>query len=79
MRFEPQLALSADEDGFADLMEIIASASEFLTADGRLIVEHGFTQADRVAEIMHQHSYHEVSLHHDLNKLPRCTMGIKYS
>lgn len=48
LRFEPSAALVAGEDGLADLDRLITGAPARLEVDGRLALEHGFDQAERV-------------------------------
>ncbi len=46
---EPQAALVADDHGFADLLTLVRDAPAFLRAGGWLALEHGSTQAPRLA------------------------------
>lgn len=75
LRFEPASALSAPNNGLADLETIIQTAPKHLQARGWLIVEHGFDQADAVRGLFLANSFCEVHLQRDLNDLPRCTVG----
>jgi release factor glutamine methyltransferase len=75
LRFEPDIALIAEQDGLADLTEIIAGARNFLASEGYLIVEHGCTQAEAVRALMQEAHLCDITLHKDLNQLPRCTMA----
>lgn len=76
LRFEPDSALIADDDGLADLREIIAGAPQYLTKRGHLIVEHGYNQAEAVKALFRQAGFQEIELFEDLNHLPRCTRGV---
>lgn len=75
LRFEPATALSAPNHGLADLETIIQTAPEYLHADGWLLVEHGFEQADNVSELFLHNGFSDIQLQRDLNGLPRCTAG----
>ncbi len=75
LRFEPDIALIADEAGFADLRHIVKCAPDFLNKNGTLIVEHGFEQGQFVAQFFAAAGFGRVCLHYDLNELPRCTSG----
>lgn len=75
LRFEPNVALVAKKDGFADLQTIISNAPLFLQGDAKLIVEHGYQQGPRVKGLFQQAGFAEVKPHYDLNNLPRCTSG----
>ena len=77
LRFEPQIALSAEEEGYADLNTIIAGATQYLGPDGKLILEHGFAQAEGVHKLLSRYGFTNIELHHDLNDLPRCSIAEK--
>lgn len=49
LRHEPREALVAEEQGFADLLTIAREAPAFLRSGGWLLLEHGATQAERLA------------------------------
>lgn len=76
LRFEPITALAAEEKGLADLSTIIRQAPDYLTDRGCLIVEHGYEQNDEVGNLFHAAGFQDISLHRDLNQLPRCTAGV---
>ncbi|MCH2191308.1 MAG: peptide chain release factor N(5)-glutamine methyltransferase [Gammaproteobacteria bacterium] len=73
LRFEPNTALIAQEQGLGDLNTIITRAPSYLKPNGWLIVEHGFNQATQVEEKIRASGFQNVSLYSDLNHLPRCT------
>lgn len=75
LRFEPDVALIADDGGLADLREIVSEAPQYLAKRGHLIVEHGFDQADAVKALFQQAGFQQIELFKDLNHLPRCTRG----
>ena len=75
LRFEPTSALVAQENGLADLSTIIKTAPTYLKANGWLIVEHGYNQAKEIKERFEHYGFSSVALYHDLNELPRCTLG----
>ncbi|GHA06584.1 release factor glutamine methyltransferase [Arenicella chitinivorans] len=75
LRFEPDSALSAANNGLADLESIIQSAPDYLHPNGWLVVEHGFDQAEAVRDLFTLNHFREIHLHSDLNELPRCTAG----
>lgn len=77
LRFEPISALTAEEDGLADIRHIIESAPLYLEHDGWLIIEHGYNQANEVESLFRANGFTEIELFFDLNKLPRCTLGKK--
>jgi len=75
LRFEPDSALIADEQGLADLRMIIKTAPSFLASNGWLIVEHGFNQANEIATLFTNNGFTKIELFEDINELPRCTAG----
>lgn len=75
LRFEPITALTAEENGLADIRNIIENAANYLVDDGVLVIEHGYNQADAVASLFKENKYNDVQLFKDINDLPRCTLG----
>lgn len=75
LRFEPITALTAEENGLADIRNIIENAANYLAVDGVLVIEHGYNQAEAVAGLFERNSYVDVQLFKDINNLPRCTLG----
>jgi len=75
LRFEPASALVAQENGLSDLRIIINQAPEYLNANGWLIVEHSYNQADDMKQLFNERGFTNVSTVYDLNQLPRCTLG----
>lgn len=72
---EPALALSSGADGLDDLRLIIAQASNWLTANGWLLLEHGYDQAAAVRELLVQAGFHQVRSRRDLAGIERCSGG----
>jgi release factor glutamine methyltransferase len=52
VRFEPDSALVAPEQGLADIRHICTQAPQFLTPSGWLWLEHGYQQSDAVQQIL---------------------------
>jgi release factor glutamine methyltransferase len=75
LRFEPITALVADDQGLADLHNIIENAPRFLKDGATLIVEHGYNQAEQVAAAFVKTGFEHIELVKDINDLPRCTRG----
>ena len=75
LRFEPTTALVAQDNGLADLSNIIQTAPQFLKDNGWLIIEHGYNQANAVEHLFKQSGFAQISLYKDLNNLARCTLG----
>lgn len=52
LKFEPQNALVADNNGLSDLQAIIEQAPLYLNSCGWLLLEHGFDQANTVRSML---------------------------
>lgn len=71
LRYEPQSALIAAEQGLADIEIIIQQAQNYLADHGMLIIEHGYQQADAVQTLFKKYNYTNSRTINDLAKLPR--------
>ncbi|MES2979441.1 MAG: peptide chain release factor N(5)-glutamine methyltransferase [Pseudomonadota bacterium] len=72
---EPLQALVAEEDGLADLRQIIESAPDHLMAGGWLLLEHGYDQADAVKALLSSRGYAQVGGRRDIAGIWRCSGG----
>lgn len=77
LRFEPTSALSAGEDGLVCVRKIISGAKQYLKPQGWLMLEHGYDQAEKIAELMKNAGFDSVSSVADLSKILRVTLGRK--
>lgn len=75
LRFEPDSALISGGNGLHDLKKVIQGALNHLLPGAWLIVEHGYNQADVVAQMFSSSAYVNIELCRDINDLPRCTLG----
>ncbi len=75
LRHEPLSALAAAQQGYADLLAILKSAPACLAPGGLLVLEHGATQAPRLAAALVAHGYAQVVCHPDLAGHPRVTVA----
>lgn len=57
VRFEPRTALVAEEEGLADIRQIIAQAPAYLQAPGWLLLEHGWDQGEAVLALLRQYGF----------------------
>lgn len=64
--WEPTTALFAGADGLEDIRRIVAGASDWLAAQGALVVEIGETQGDAVRAIAASAGFAEVTVEADL-------------
>ncbi len=75
LRFEPRSALMAKEDGLADIKNIVKHAKQYLKPSGFLLMEHGYDQAQVVANIFANNGYYDIQCLQDLAGLDRATVG----
>ncbi len=73
--WEPMSALVAGHDGLDDIRHIIQIAPQHLNPHGRLLLEHGYNQAERVADLLTQAGFSEISHVQDLAGIQRVTQG----
>ena len=71
--YEPALALFANDNGLADIEAIISQAKYFLAENGRIYIEHGYTQSASVLEIFQKHGFVNAEIIQDLNSRDRCS------
>jgi release factor glutamine methyltransferase len=75
LRFEPVNALAAGEDGLDCIRQIISQAREHLNPQGWLMFEHGYNQAEKVAQLLKSANFDSVSSVADLSGILRVTLG----
>lgn len=79
VRFEPLSALIADRNGLADLEFIIAHASQYLTENGWLLVEHGYDQGAAVRDLFEVNHFDQINTLRDFGGNERVTLGQRSS
>jgi release factor glutamine methyltransferase len=75
IRFEPQTALCAAEQGLGDIKIIAGTARKRLEYGGHLLIEHGYNQQQQVQTIFKDFHYANVQTYADLSGQPRVTYG----
>ncbi|WP_429083512.1 peptide chain release factor N(5)-glutamine methyltransferase [Aeromonas bivalvium] len=75
VRFEPRSALVADEQGLADLRQIVAQAPDHLLPGGWLLLEHGWEQGEAVRRLLLDQGYQQVATVRDYGDNERVTLG----
>ncbi|TVP52360.1 MAG: peptide chain release factor N(5)-glutamine methyltransferase [Halomonas sp.] len=75
VRFEPRSALVAGANGMADLLYLVHHAQHYLTEAGWLLLEHGYTQADKIRTALGDAGYQNVESVRDLGGHERVTLG----
>jgi release factor glutamine methyltransferase len=68
---EPAMALTDAADGLSVYRVIASEAQAYLTAEGRVLVEIGYTQGDSVCAIFRDAGWADVTLSRDLGGHPR--------
>lgn len=75
IRFEPQCALVAGQQGLNDIQIIADQARGRLKNQGHLLIEHGYNQQQQVQAIFTDLGYDQVQTYQDLSGQPRVTYG----
>lgn len=75
LRFEPISALTSGADGLDDIRQIIDNCLAHLKPQGWLMLEHGYNQADAVADLMAHAGLVEIETFTDLGGNSRVTAG----
>jgi release factor glutamine methyltransferase len=70
---EPLLALSPGPTGLEALAEIVRCAAEHVRPFGRLLLEHGSSQASAVRRLLAERGWQDIRSHDDLAARPRVT------
>ncbi|NOR81801.1 MAG: peptide chain release factor N(5)-glutamine methyltransferase [Methyloprofundus sp.] len=71
VRFEPNSALIAQQQGRQDIIHICKQSQLHLNNGGYLVLEHGYNQKQCVHDILQQHHYQNIQCLHDLANQPR--------
>jgi release factor glutamine methyltransferase len=75
LRFEPITALASGQDGLDDIRRIIQDAPSYLNPKGWLMLEHGYDQAQSVAELLKGNGFSQIDHARDLAGILRVTFG----
>lgn len=73
VRFEPISALTSGAKGLDDIGAIAHQARQHLVKSGRLLLEHGYDQAENVQQILRINGYSNIQSHSDLSGHLRAT------
>lgn len=72
---EPLSALASGADGLDAIGQIIAQAPQHLNAEGWLLLEHGYDQAQAVRSLLTAQGFSHVASRKDLAGIERCSGG----
>jgi len=75
VRFEPASALVSGADGLDDIRLIVSEAPAWLNAEGWLLLEHGFDQAEAVQGLLTTRGFAKVESRKDYGGNDRMTLG----
>ena len=76
---EPKLALSGGSDGFKNIRKVIHKSRILLKVSGKLIIEIGNKQANKVSRILNENGFYINKISKDLAGKDRCILSTKLS
>jgi len=79
VRFEPRSALAAGSDGLDDLKRLAADAGRVLKPGGRILLEHGFEQAEQIRNLLKENELANPDSALDLAGHERVSYAVKIS
>jgi release factor glutamine methyltransferase len=75
--FEPHLALNGGLDGLTKVRKVICKSSKLIKVGGKLIVEIGFDQRQKVIELFKKKGFYINKVLKDYGNNDRCIIGTK--
>ncbi len=75
--FEPRLALDGGLDGLSEIRKVIKKSSELVKKNGKLILEIGFDQKNKVINLLKKEGFYINSTQKDLANNDRCIVSTK--
>ncbi|MBI3367206.1 MAG: peptide chain release factor N(5)-glutamine methyltransferase [Burkholderiales bacterium] len=72
---EPQVALTSGADGLDAIRRLVADAPRHLNAEGWLLLEHGWDQAEAVCSLLRDAGFASVQSRRDPAQRARCSGG----
>lgn len=72
LNFEPQSALFAQDDGLEHFYTIAKNTHNFLKPSGKLFLEIGYLQSEKVTSILFENNYSNIKQYKDLQGYIRC-------
>ncbi|ETA70210.1 peptide chain release factor N(5)-glutamine methyltransferase [Candidatus Pelagibacter ubique] len=75
--FEPRLALDGGLDGLSEIRKVIKKSSELIKKNGKLILEIGFDQKNKVINLLKKEGFYIDSTQKDLANNDRCIVSTK--
>ena len=75
--FEPKLALNGGLDGLLEIRKVIKKSSELIKKNGKLILEIGFDQKNKVINLLKKEGFYINSAQKDYANNDRCIVSTK--
>ena len=75
--FEPRLALDGGLDGLSEIRKVIKKSSELIKKNGKLILEIGFDQKNKVVNLLKKKGFYINKVQKDLANNDRCIVSTK--
>jgi release factor glutamine methyltransferase len=77
VNFEPKLALNGGIDGFSEIRKVIDKATVLIKKNGKLVLEIGFNQKNKVQEMLRKKGFYINKTLKDYGKKDRCVISTK--
>ena len=77
INFEPRIALSGGFDGFSKIRKVISNSADLIKKNGKLILEIGFSQTEKVRKILKENGFYTNKVLKDYGKKDRCIISTK--
>jgi len=77
VNYEPKMALDGGKTGFSKISRVICRASDLIKKNGKLILEMGFDQKNKVIEILKKNKFYIDRVAKDYAKKDRCIISTK--
>ena len=77
INFEPKLALDGGLDGLSEIRKVIKKSSDLIKKNGKLILEIGFDQKNKVIKLLNKKGFYINSTIKDFARNDRCIVSTK--
>ncbi|MFL2854727.1 MAG: peptide chain release factor N(5)-glutamine methyltransferase [Candidatus Pelagibacter sp.] len=77
IKFEPKLALDGGVDGLSEIRKVIKKSSELIKKNGKLVLEIGFNQKNKVVKLLTEKGFYTNCTLKDLALNDRCIVSTK--
>ena len=75
--FEPKIALDGGLDGLSEIRKVIKKSSELIKKNGKLVLEIGFDQKNKVLNLLRKEGFYINNTVKDLANYDRCIISTK--